>query len=154
MFFSSMFILSVANSRDLSAEKAQDFVGMETLLIQELNSTIWTKEENKRFESALALFDKDSPDRWHKVAQLIPGKSEADVYRQYQVLEEDVSDIEAGLIPSPGYFPPSFKLELANNHSFNSFGKFYEGAGKSSSSSRPSEHERRKGVPWTEHEHR
>ncbi|KAI3923027.1 hypothetical protein MKW98_009218 [Papaver atlanticum] len=57
----------------------------------------WTPEENKLFENALAVFDKETPDRWQKIAEMIPGKSVMDVLRQYKELEDDVSHIEAGL---------------------------------------------------------
>ncbi|KAM7491951.1 hypothetical protein LguiA_034872 [Lonicera macranthoides] len=110
--------------------------------------TKWTREENKQFEGALAIYDKETPDRWIKVAALIPGKSEFDVMEQYQELVEDVSDIEAGLVPIPGYITKSsFALELVNKHGFNSFKK-------RALTGRSSDHERKKGVPWTEDEHR
>ncbi|KAL0333220.1 UNVERIFIED_CONTAM: Transcription factor DIVARICATA [Sesamum angustifolium] len=80
--------------------------------------TKWTAEENKRFENALALFDKDTPDRWHNVAAMIPGKTVSDVIKQYKELVEDVSDIEAGLIPIPGYGNPPFTLELASDQDY------------------------------------
>ncbi|MCD9640854.1 hypothetical protein HAX54_026562 [Datura stramonium] len=38
----------------------------------------WTWEENKKFENALAIYDKDTPDRWSNVAKAT-GKSEEDV---------------------------------------------------------------------------
>lgn len=111
------------------------------------NSTRWTAEENKRFENALALFDKDTPDRWDNVAAMIPGKSVSDVIKQYRELVEDVTDIEAGLIPVPGYGNSnSFTLEWVS-------GSGYSGL-KRNVSGRCSDHERKKGVPWTEEEHR
>ncbi|CAL9101155.1 unnamed protein product [Musa textilis] len=54
----------------------------------------WTQEENKRFEDALAKFD--GPDRWEKVAALIPGKTVPDVLSHYRELVDDVTEIEAG----------------------------------------------------------
>ncbi|XP_073275138.1 transcription factor DIVARICATA-like [Primulina huaijiensis] len=110
--------------------------------------TRWTPEENKRFENALAYFDQDTPDRWYNVAAMIPGKTISDVKKQYQELVEDVSDIEAGLIPIPGYANNSFTLEWVNNHGH------CNSVRKRSSSTRGSDHERKKGVPWTEEEHR
>ncbi|KAA8549365.1 hypothetical protein F0562_001049 [Nyssa sinensis] len=89
-------------------------------LLEESRSTKWTRAENKIFENALAQYDKDTPDRWQKVAALIPGKTVVDVMKQYKELEDDPY--------SPG--------------------------GKQFSSTRPSEHERKKGVPWTEEEHK
>lgn len=113
----------------------------------------WTAEENKRFENALALFDGDTPDRWLKIAAVIPGKSVGDVVKQYRELVEDVSDIEAGLIPVPGYAAGnSFLLEWSNDGA--GFGAVYGGAGKRGGSGRISDQERKKGVPWTEDEHR
>ncbi|KAG5253319.1 hypothetical protein OIU76_020873 [Salix suchowensis] len=123
-------------------------------LFQESRGTEWTPEENKQFENALALYDKDTPDRWQKVAAMIPGKTVGDVIKQYRELEEDVSDIEAGLIPIPGYNSDSFTLEWASNHGYEGLKQFYSSGGKRGTATRPSEQERKKGVPWTEEEHR
>ncbi|CAK7324915.1 unnamed protein product [Dovyalis caffra] len=123
-------------------------------LFQESSGTKWTTEENKQFENALALYDKDTPDRWLKVAALIPGKTVGDIIKQYRELEEDVSDIEAGLIPIPGYNSDSFTLELVSNQGYDGLKQFYSPGGKRGTTTRPSEQERKKGVPWTEEEHR
>nr|UKB40111.1 MYB transcription factor [Coptis chinensis] len=125
--------------------------GMEILTPQSYCSTKWTHEENKLFENALAIYDKETPDRWQKVAAMIPGKSVDDVRNQYDELLNDVSDIEAGLIPIPGYTTSSFTLDWANNRTF---GQSYDSCGKRGSSARPSDQERKKGVPWTEEEHK
>ncbi|XAR71955.1 hypothetical protein NMG60_11018417 [Bertholletia excelsa] len=117
------------------------------LLVEESRSTEWTKEENKRFERALAIFDDKCPDRWLKVAEMIPGKSVSDVMRQYMELEADVSDIEAGLVPIPGYLASSFTLEMGENRGFEALRKRPLGG-------RSSDQERKKGIPWTEDEHR
>ncbi|KAL3536493.1 hypothetical protein ACH5RR_004954 [Cinchona calisaya] len=130
------------------------YLGNSSWLFEESKRTKWTPEENKRFENALALFDKDTPDRWFNVAAMIPGKTVSDVIKQYKELVEDVSDIEAGLIPIPGYTGNSFTLELVNNHGYDGFKQFYGPLGKRNSSNRSSDHERKKGVPWTEEEHR
>ncbi|KAK9159001.1 hypothetical protein Scep_005575 [Stephania cephalantha] len=114
-------------------------------------SSRWTHEENKRFEEALAIYDKDTPDRWQKVADMIPGKSVGDVMRQYSELESDIANIEAGLIQIPGYATSSFTLDWVSNRAFS---QSYDSCGKRSSSGRPCEQERKKGVPWTEDEHR
>lgn len=106
--------------------------------MQESKNTKWTNEQNTWFESALAIFDTETPDRWSNVAALVPGKSEIDVKNQYEKLKADINEIEAGLVPDPGYF------ELVEDHSFSFFGK----------RPRPFDQERRKGVPWTEEEHR
>ncbi|CAJ1949100.1 unnamed protein product [Sphenostylis stenocarpa] len=123
-------------------------------LFQESLGTKWTPQENKLFESALAVFDKDTPDRWLKVAALIPGKTVDDVIKQYRELEEDVSVIESGFFPVPMYTADSFTLEWVNNQGFDGFKQFYGVTGKRSTSTRPPEQERKKGVPWTKEEHR
>nr|UKB40125.1 MYB transcription factor [Nigella damascena] len=111
----------------------------------------WTHEENKLFENALAIYDKETPDRWQKVAAMIPGKTVTDVMNQYKELVNDVSDIEAGLVPIPGYTTSSFTLDWANNRAF---AQSYDTTGKRGSSTRSSDQERKKGVPWTEEEHK
>ncbi|KAI3447761.1 hypothetical protein Pfo_004426 [Paulownia fortunei] len=123
-------------------------------LFEENKVTQWTAEENKRFENALALFDQDTPDRWHNVAAMIPGKTVSDVIKQYRELVEDVSDIEAGLIPIPGYTNNPFTLEWVSNQGYEGLKQLYGPGGKRNSSTRCSDQERKKGVPWTEEEHR
>ncbi|KAI4302416.1 hypothetical protein MLD38_038163 [Melastoma candidum] len=98
---------------------------------------LWTKDENKMFESALALFDEDTPDRWTNVASLIPRKSPLDVEYKYRELLEDVSEIEAGHVTVPRYR------------------RDFYGCRKRPYGVRDAgDHERKKGVPWTEEEHR
>ncbi|GMH07378.1 hypothetical protein Nepgr_009218 [Nepenthes gracilis] len=119
-------------------------------------TTKWTHAENKMFEDALAVYDKDSPDRWHKVAAMIPGKTVGDVIMQYKVLENDVSNIEAGLVPIPGYSSTTspFRLDCVVNHgSYGWYKQPYSPGGKRGPA-RPPEQERKKGVPWTEEEHK
>ncbi|XP_073296957.1 transcription factor DIVARICATA-like [Primulina huaijiensis] len=117
-------------------------------LVPQGKSTPWTKEENKLFERALAMYDeKKTPHRWFKVASMIPGKSVCDVMNHYRELVEDVSNIEAGLVPIPGYLSSSFTLELEDGRGFDHV--MCRKRGRTSTVQ-----ERRKGVPWTEDEHR
>ncbi|KAM6591664.1 transcription factor RADIALIS isoform X2 [Cannabis sativa] len=68
------------------------------------SSSSWTAMQNKQFERALALYDKDTPDRWLKVARAVGGnKSPEEVKRHYEILEEDIKHIESGKIPFPNY---------------------------------------------------
>lgn len=122
-------------------------------VIEESKNTKWTPAENKIFENALAVYDKDTPDRWHRVAAMLPGKTVGDVIKQYRELEEDVSNIEAGLIPIPGYGTSPFTLDWVNSNSYDGFKQSYALGGKRSSG-RPADQERKKGVPWTEEEHK
>lgn len=134
------------------------FSNSSCLYLDESRSTRWTPTENKLFENALALFDENTPDRWQKVAAMVPGKSVGDVIRQYKELEDDVSSIEAGLIPVPGYATSSpFTLEWGGGGGGGYEGfkqSFVPGGRKNTASGRPSEQERKKGVPWTEEEHK
>ncbi|XP_071710610.1 transcription factor DIVARICATA-like isoform X2 [Rutidosis leptorrhynchoides] len=109
--------------------------------------TDWTSEQNTWFESALAIFDTETPDRWSNVAALVPGKSEIDVKKQYEKLKADINEIESGYVSDPGYITSSFKLELEEDNNYSIFKK-------RPSKCRSFDHERRKGVPWTEEEHR
>ncbi|GFP99649.1 protein radialis-like 1 [Phtheirospermum japonicum] len=60
-------------------------------------------KQNKQFEKALAVYDKDTPDRWHNIARAVGGKSVEEVKRHYQVLVEDLNHIESGNVPFPNY---------------------------------------------------
>jgi hypothetical protein len=79
------------------------------------SSVGWTHRQNKQFECALAVYDKDTPDRWRNVARYMGGaKSPDEVRRHYEHLVEDVGEIEAGHVPFfPSYgsinggFPPA-----------------------------------------------
>ncbi|KAJ1384186.1 SANT/Myb domain [Sesbania bispinosa] len=121
--------------------------------LEDNRNTKWTPAENKLFENALAVYDKDTPDRWHKVAEMIPGKTVMDVMKQYKELEADVSNIEAGLIPIPGYSTTTspFTLDWVNTPGYDGFKGL---TAKRSSSGRTPDQERKKGVPWTEEEHK
>ncbi|WOH03648.1 hypothetical protein DCAR_0623047 [Daucus carota subsp. sativus] len=64
----------------------------------------WTAEENKAFEKALAQFDRDTPERWQNIAELVGGgKTAEQVKEHYEVLLEDLRRIESGHVPIPSY---------------------------------------------------
>ncbi|XP_062181487.1 protein RADIALIS-like 3 [Phragmites australis] len=67
----------------------------------------WTPRQNKLFEQALAVYDKDTPDRWHNIARAVGGKSAEEVRRYYELLVEDIKHIESGNVPFPAYRCPS-----------------------------------------------
>lgn len=69
------------------------------------NST-WTPKQNKQFEKALALYDKDTPDRWQNVAKAVGGKSAEEVREHYEILVQDLIKIESGQVPLPNYKTP------------------------------------------------
>ncbi|XP_009791349.1 protein RADIALIS-like 4 [Nicotiana tabacum] len=71
------------------------------------NST-WTPQQNKKFENALAIYDKDTPDRWRNLAKAVGGgKTEEDVKTHYEKLVEDIKRIESGQVPLPKYNKPN-----------------------------------------------
>ncbi|XP_054785849.1 protein RADIALIS-like 3 [Prosopis cineraria] len=64
----------------------------------------WSDKENKAFEMALAVYDKETPDRWYNVAQAIGGnKTAEEVKKHYDLLVEDLKRIESGRVPDPPY---------------------------------------------------
>ncbi|CAL5055414.1 unnamed protein product [Urochloa decumbens] len=59
-------------------------------------SSSWTDYQNKLFEDALAIYDKDTPDRWQNIARAVGfGKSAEDVKRHYDEMEKDLHRIES-----------------------------------------------------------
>ncbi|XAR61751.1 hypothetical protein NMG60_11016258 [Bertholletia excelsa] len=63
----------------------------------------WTPKQNKQFEEALAFYDKETPDRWQKVARAVAGKSVEEVKRHYEILVNDIMQIESDQVPLPNY---------------------------------------------------
>ncbi|KAI4335812.1 hypothetical protein L6164_014421 [Bauhinia variegata] len=133
--------------------------------------TLWSYEEEKTFENAIAThwIDEDSKEHWEKIASAVPNKSTEEVKQHYQLLVEDISAIEAGHIQLPNYVGEettssnkdshgSSKASAADKRSNGNYGSGFSGSGHDStgkgSLSRSSDQERRKGIPWTEEEHR
>ncbi|CAL4895028.1 unnamed protein product [Urochloa decumbens] len=64
----------------------------------------WTQRQNKQFECALAVYDRETPDRWHNIARYMGGAKSADeLRRHFEHLVADVAQIEAGRVPFPRY---------------------------------------------------
>ncbi|XP_078151705.1 protein RADIALIS-like 3 isoform X1 [Carex rostrata] len=64
----------------------------------------WTPRQNKLFEEALVVYSKETPDRWHNIARAVGGgKTADDVKRYYDLLLEDIKQIESGQVPFPVY---------------------------------------------------
>lgn len=141
-------------------------------------SAAWTKEEDKAFENAIAMHwaeeleGKDSEGMWEKIASMVPSKDMEALKQHFQMLVEDVGAIEAGQIPIPNYasvggatngstkekehlHPHGATGTDSNNKRPNSgFGSGFSGLSHDSKGGSRSEQERRKGIPWTEEEHR
>ncbi|KAI4351334.1 hypothetical protein L6164_005709 [Bauhinia variegata] len=112
-------------------------------------STQWTRYHDKLFEQALLVVPENSPDRWEKIAEQVPGKSPMEIRDHYEALVHDVSEIDSGRIEVPSYAddmaaPAEGSLSVWDSSNQISFG----------SRPRQSETERKKGTPWTEEEHR
>nr|XP_045088329.1 protein RADIALIS-like 3 [Aegilops tauschii subsp. strangulata] len=59
-------------------------------------ATGWTQRQNKQFECALAVYDRDTPHRWHDVARYMGGAKSADeLRRHFERLVHDVAQIES-----------------------------------------------------------
>lgn len=89
------------------------------------------------------------------MAAKLPGKTATDVRKHYEDLVEDVTCIEAGRVALPTYSNSSCSLEwLAEKSGAMQGLKQQFGSGGRGQSTKASEQERKKGVPWTEEEHR
>ncbi|KAG6557448.1 hypothetical protein Mapa_000720 [Marchantia paleacea] len=131
----------------------------------------WTPKLDKLFEKALAIYDGDSPDRWEKIASKLPGVDPTEVKKHYDRLIEDLNSIETGRVALPNYHksvglmsssdedsPTSRKPVHGGHHSLggsnaNATNATSLPSGKAPSS-KASDPERRKGIPWSEEEHR
>ncbi|CAJ0960998.1 unnamed protein product [Ranitomeya imitator] len=49
------------------------------------SSTPWTTEEQKLLEQALKTFPVNTPERWEKIADAVPGRSKKDCMKRYKV---------------------------------------------------------------------
>ncbi|XP_077220166.1 transcription factor SRM1-like [Tasmannia lanceolata] len=122
------------------------------------DSSLWTREQEKAFENALAIHSEDCSDWWEKVADAVPGKSLADIKHHYDLLVEDINGIESGRVPLPCYVSSSegsadHASEARASRKGSHFGHFLSDSGHGGKASR-SDQERRKGIAWTEDEHR
>ncbi|KAF7130449.1 hypothetical protein RHSIM_Rhsim10G0187000 [Rhododendron simsii] len=118
------------------------------------NSSSWTREQDKAFENALAIYCKDSINRWEKIAAKVPGKTIEEIKDHYGILVEDIHAIEAGHVPLPHYKDSvSCGGDSSGGRKGIPFGKKQcnscQGGMPSSS-----DQDRRKGIAWTEEEHR
>jgi hypothetical protein len=138
----------------------------------------WTREEDKAFENAVAAAaappdDGPPDDGWFTaLVASVPARTAEEVRRHYEALVEDVAAIEAGRIPLPRYAgEESSAATPEGSGSAASAPKDAGGGGGGGGghrreerksgvgvdvgkSSSKAEQERRKGIPWTEEEHR
>ncbi|KAH9771808.1 transcription factor SRM1 [Citrus sinensis] len=123
------------------------------------SSSVWTKEQDKAFENALVSYPEDASDRWEKIAADVPGKSLEEIKQHYELLVDDVNRIESGCVPLPSYNSSSDGSMSHAGDEGTSNGKkgghygHFNSESNGNKSSR-SDQERRKGIAWTEDEHR
>uniref|UniRef100_A0A803NB01 Uncharacterized protein n=1 Tax=Chenopodium quinoa TaxID=63459 RepID=A0A803NB01_CHEQI len=103
------------------------------------------REEEKAFENAIATHSIDeSNEEWDKVASMVPTKTIEEIKQHYEFLVEDVGAIEAG------------KDQRGNSNQGNGYSPFGPSSmgNNTTKASSKLEQERKKGIPWTEEEHR
>ena len=130
-------------------------------------------EEEKLFENSLAqMGDMDGEDPFMAFnAATIPGKNMIGLKRRFNLLQEDVKNIESGRVPLPHYEHDEQPVSLAGavgavsarpsgsataNGSVNAANANASNTKKTTKApaAKTSDQERRKGIPWTEEEHR
>lgn len=118
----------------------------------------WTREEDKVFENGLAIIPEDDYYRWQKIAEMIPGKTVEEIKLHYDILVEDINDIEAGLVPLPCYGDSPENDNISHSSDFDieevQPGKMHKSSSSRRKSSRSESERRKKGIAWTEEEHR
>lgn len=122
------------------------------------HSSFWTREEDKAFEKALAFIPEDGTEKWEKIAEAVPGKTLEEIKHHYDLLVEDINNIESGLVPLPTYAfsedGMDYALESKTSKKGGSLGSFNGDGNPGGGKGAKSDQERRKGVPWSEEEHR
>ncbi|KAE8720268.1 Transcription factor MYB1R1 [Hibiscus syriacus] len=137
-------------------------------------SVVWSREEDKAFENVIAMHwmeEEESEDQWEKISSMVPSKSVEELKQHYEILVEDVTAIEAGHVPLPCYkgeelssstkdhFHGVSTAANSDRRSDSGYGNGFSGlavdsSGHGGEGSSRSDQERRKGIPWTEEEHR
>ncbi|KAK3027600.1 hypothetical protein RJ639_042276, partial [Escallonia herrerae] len=126
-------------------------------LVVACSGSIWTKEQDKEFENALAIYSGDSGDRWEKIAAAVTGKTVTEIKHHYELLVEDVNAIESDRVPLPCYFS---SVKGSKKHAGNV--AIYQGGSQrkmqidsdDGRNSLRSNREKHKGIAWSEEEHR
>ncbi|KAL1832700.1 hypothetical protein ACET3Z_002351 [Daucus carota] len=117
--------------------------------------SIWTREQDKSFENGLAIYPEDLEDRWERIAADVPGKTVEEIIQHYNILIGDLSRIESGCVPLPRYDTSADDLtgqvgDEGTGRKGGNSGQYGVDGGKASRA----EQERRKGISWSEEEHR
>ncbi|KAI3986355.1 hypothetical protein MKX01_002200 [Papaver californicum] len=118
-------------------------------------SSTWSREQDKAFENALAIHPEGTENRWEKIAVEVTGKTLEDVKSHYGILVEDINGIEAGLVPVPCYVSsPEGSAEHIGEGGASRKDENSQGNSNHKGKASRLDQERRKGIAWTEEEHR
>ncbi|GAB4829170.1 hypothetical protein Ancab_018835 [Ancistrocladus abbreviatus] len=127
-------------------------------------TTIWTREEDNKFKSALVLYG-DDPNACEKIATGFPGKSVADIKQHFLDLVDDVAFVESLLDEDLQHIfhdaEPTSSLPFAQlqhhgsgNHNLMAIGTRDLTTGKEEEKKQQEGHRPKKIKQWTEDEHR
>ncbi|CAL0313167.1 unnamed protein product [Lupinus luteus] len=116
----------------------------------------WSLEQDKAFENALATHPEDASNRWEKIVADVPGKTLEEIKHHYELLVDDVNQIESGCVPLPSYHSsPKGSTSHASDEGADKKGsRLWNYNNESNPKISKSDQERRKGIAWTEEEHR
>ncbi|XP_020087431.1 transcription factor DIVARICATA-like [Ananas comosus] len=110
----------------------------------------WSRTEDKLFENALVIFPEGTANRWALVAGHVPGRTPREVWAHYCELVQDVEMIEQGRVEVPVYGDGDDDDDYDGGEAEPSGSDRTAQVG----GSRARAEERKRGVPWTEEEHR
>ncbi|XP_038978741.1 transcription factor DIVARICATA-like [Phoenix dactylifera] len=113
----------------------------------------WTREEDKAFERALVAIPEGAPNRWLLIAAQVPGRSPGEVWERYRLLVNDLEMIERGEVETPWQWDDADADDDDAGESSDAPGTS-NGRRRQTSFGRGRGEERRRGIPWTEEEHR
>lgn len=54
------------------------------------NGADWGEEQQLALVAAMKKFGKDTPDRWDRIAEVVPGKGKADCFKRFKALRDSV----------------------------------------------------------------
>uniref|UniRef100_A0A7S3R514 Uncharacterized protein n=1 Tax=Dunaliella tertiolecta TaxID=3047 RepID=A0A7S3R514_DUNTE len=128
-----------------------------------MKGSSWTFAESKALEVSLAAHYNKS-DRWERVQACLPDKSFEDMELYLQQLEDDIKSIEDGTTPLPPYAPLPQPPQCLKDESAaaqrlppapkKSRTDCNGGSSSAAAAAAAAAADRKKGVPWTEEEHK